>query len=168
LDEINAGMKKCNFCDESISADARRCPYCGSLLEIKINKFEFLADTNTQKPVSTIVNDSTSFVQSCAIYSADTRKDVRQPSMGAVLDGNNKKGLGNYMKVFLTVICTVVPGIGQLAGIIIAIIFMNTEDDTDRRSFGLALLIASLIFFVISCLACFMIILASSMSQVSF
>jgi hypothetical protein len=66
------------------------------------------------------------------------------------------------LKVFLTVLFTVLPGIGQLAGIITAIVFMSSEGDSDRRSFGVALLVASLIMFVLACIGCFVASLASA------
>jgi hypothetical protein len=63
--------------------------------------------------------------------------------------------LSNNMKVFLTVVSTI-PWIGQLIGIISAIVFMNSEYDADRKSFGLALLIASIsLFVIVSCIGCF-------------
>ena len=58
------------------------------------------------------------------------------------------------MKVFITTICNLVPGIGQLVGVIIAIVFMNTEGDTDKRSFGLALLVSSIVVFVLWSISC--------------
>ena len=70
--------------------------------------------------------------------------------------------LSNGLKVFLTVISTVIPGFGQLIGIITAIVFMNSEDSSDRRSFGISLLIASSIMFVFSFLFIFVIILVAS------
>ncbi len=76
--------------------------------------------------------------------------------------GGIREPLSNGMKVFLATLFAVVPGIGQLAGIIAAIVFMNSEGDSDRKSFGVALLVASLIMFVISCIGCFVFILAFS------
>ncbi|HOJ10173.1 MAG TPA: hypothetical protein PK733_06225 [Clostridiales bacterium] len=69
--------------------------------------------------------------------------------------------LSNGMKVFLTVIASIIPGLGQVIGIIIAIVFMNSEEDPDRRSFGVALLVSSVIIFVFACLSCFVAILAA-------
>jgi len=63
--------------------------------------------------------------------------------------------------VFLTVLFTLLPGIGQLAGIITAIVFMNADGDKDRKSFGVALLVACLILFVFACIGCFVISIAS-------
>lgn len=68
---------------------------------------------------------------------------------------NGKKPLSNGLKVFLTMLFTLLPGIGQLAGIITAIVFMSADGDTDRRSFGIAILVASLAMFVLSCVGCF-------------
>ncbi len=68
---------------------------------------------------------------------------------------SEKKPLSNGLKVFLTMLFTLLPGIGQLAGIITAIVFMSSDGDTDRRSFGIAILVASLAMFVLSCVGCF-------------
>lgn len=67
---------------------------------------------------------------------------------------NRKPSISNAMKVFCTSACTIVPGLGQLIGIIIAIVCMNSEGDTDKRSFGLALLVNCIIVFVFMCIAC--------------
>ena len=71
------------------------------------------------------------------------------------MHNNGKAPLGNGMKVFLTLVFALLPGIGQLAGIITAIAFMSSNDDSDRRSFGSALLVANIIMFVLMCLGCF-------------
>ncbi len=74
---------------------------------------------------------------------------------------NDRSSLSNGLKVFLTILFTVIPGIGQIAGIITAIIFMGSTDQ-DRKSFGVAILVASLIMFVLSCLGCFIFSIAAS------
>lgn len=74
---------------------------------------------------------------------------------------NDRPALGNGLKVFLTILFTVIPGIGQIAGIITAIVFMSSTDQ-DRKSFGVAILVASLIMFVLSCLGCFIFSIAAS------
>lgn len=76
-----------------------------------------------------------------------------------------KPPLSNGLKVFLTLLFGVVPGLGQLAGIITAIVFMNSEDDPDRKSFGVAILVASLVMFVLSCLSCFLVFMVIGMTQ---
>lgn len=61
----------------------------------------------------------------------------------------NSKPLSNGIKVLLTVLCSVIPMLGQAAGIVAALALMISHEDEDRRSFGRALLTASLILFVI-------------------
>lgn len=75
--------------------------------------------------------------------------------------GYGRPPLSNGMKVFLTVLFTLLPGIGQLAGIITAIVFMSSEGDGDRKSFGVALLISSVILFMMSCIGCFVFSIAA-------
>lgn len=70
-------------------------------------------------------------------------------------NSSGKQPLSNGLKVFLTMLFTLLPGIGQIAGIITAIVFMSTDGDEDRRSFGVALLVASIVMFIVSCLSCF-------------
>lgn len=70
-----------------------------------------------------------------------------------------KNRLSNGLKVFITVISSVIPGLGQLIGVIISITFINS-DDHDMRSFGTALLVSSMVLFVISCILFFIITLA--------
>ncbi len=82
-----------------------------------------------------------------------------RPQQGPRYD---KPALSNGLKVFLTVLFTLLPGIGQLAGIITAIVFMSSEGDNDRRSFGVALLVACIIMFVLACIGCFILSLASA------
>ena len=65
----------------------------------------------------------------------------------------NRKPLSNGLKVLLTMIATI-PLLGQLVGIIMAIIYMNSEGDADRKSFGKALLIGTLVIFLVACLCC--------------
>lgn len=74
----------------------------------------------------------------------------------------DKPALSNGLKVFLTILFTVIPGIGQLAGIITGIVFMSADGDRDRKSFGVALLVACLILFLLSCIGCFALSLIST------
>lgn len=73
------------------------------------------------------------------------------------------KPLTNAIKVTLTTLCVLVPVIGQFIGLVLSIIYMNSDeglkDCDDRRSFGLSLLIACVIAFVISAFLGFAILL---------
>lgn len=132
----NKAQKKCEFCGEGISADAGRCPYCGSIVEITY-------DNNRG---------------SDEFYRDVDYIPIRKP------DNHGSNPLSNGLKVLLTVVCTIIPGIGQLAGIIIAIALMDSEADSDRKSFGAALLAASLVMFVLACIGCFILVIAISAS----
>lgn len=83
-------------------------------------------------------------------------------------DYGNRKQLSNGIKVLLTAIAVGIPGLGQLIGIIAAIIFMNAEGDSDRKSFGVALLVASLIVFVLACIGCFVLAMIGASAQGNF
>lgn len=52
-----------------------------------------------------------------------------------------------------------IPLIGQIIGIIFSIVFMNYERDSDKRAFGVFLLITSLLFFIISAIIAMLIII---------
>lgn len=87
----------------------------------------------------------------------------RSPYQGGYQNrpAGDRSALSNGLKVFLTILFTMIPGIGQIAGIITAIVFMGSTDQ-DRKSFGVAILVASLIMFVVSCLGCFIFSIAAS------
>ena len=205
----NNVQKKCGFCGESIPANAGRCPYCGSIIEVTFNNSysftplendavnqmnELKSDHTEQAQVeqNSEVNMNTSEPQNAASQQEDAGmigEPISQDGSGqhrpmeSQMQSNRKSynsggyvpdrrtgydpitPLSNGLKVFLTVLFTIIPGIGQLAGIITAIVFMNAEGDSDRKSFGVALLVASLIMFVFACIGCFILVIAASSSN---
>lgn len=60
------------------------------------------------------------------------------------------KTLSNWTKVMLTSLSVMVPGIGQIVGIISGLVFVANDTDADRRSFGAALITVSVIAFIIA------------------
>ena len=70
------------------------------------------------------------------------------------------KDISNRKKVFLTVICSIIPGFGQLFCLILSLNYMNSEDNEDRKNFGQALFVAALVLFVFMCIISFIIALA--------
>jgi len=173
---FNEAARKCDFCAESIPVCARRCPYCGSLLKInrpdsKMGKEENNgADYNCEGLLRREENFGDNSggkgllrTESAACNAAPT---AAMPTAQATPStGGRNKLLSNGIKVCLTVISTIIPGLGQLAGIIIAIVLINDEGDADRRSFGTALLVASLCFFVIWLILWFIAIVAMIVAQ---
>ncbi len=122
-------MKKCPFCEEQIEDMTSKCPFCGSKIEVE----------NTEGDIEISGEDSQ--------LMTDNRMSTSQG------DQEGRNPLSNGFKVFITMVATI-PLIGQLVGIIMAIIYMNSEGDTDRKSFGKALLIGTLVIFLAVCLCC--------------
>lgn len=223
---VNNERKICTFCGEDIAADFKRCPYCGSLLDIKPSfseneenkpdsmknvSYGFEAGNQGDKPdyygAGEKINESVFKEEPLGdhnYYAEPENKMEKEPEFGerapefrentpafqesisgdtepvgskSSLSGSimpdsglkqvgsqynldlnkstvNKPPISNGMKVFLTSICNLVPGLGQIAGVIIAVVLMNTEGDEDRKSFGFALLITSLIVFVLTGISC--------------
>ena len=174
----NINNMECGFCGEDIEAGSRRCPYCGSLQEVKhdvsrsaqrdlftAHHNEGLNDrlSNNSEPDNDDVNTG-----------LDTSLSENMNSNKPVIDNSSKlrpetaahasyeaegrtNSISNSVKVLLTILCTVIPGLGQLAGIIISIIFINSDND-DKRSFGTALMIGCLIVFILSFILFFLLL----------
>ncbi len=70
------------------------------------------------------------------------------------------KQINNWTKVILTAVACILPGIGQIIGVIVGLILLSSDTDSDKRSFGAALLTISLIAFVIMSIFWFTIFLA--------
>lgn len=144
----------CPFCNEEIDSKTRRCQHCGSILkrERYLDREERIAHTFSQDRFETKEDE-------------DFLISPPRPDMvgGPTYTGLEKDRLSNGAKVFLSVMAAVIPGLGQVAGVIFAIIFMNDENDEDKRSFGAALLVASLAVFVTMCL--FMILLVLTLGR---
>ncbi len=72
----------------------------------------------------------------------------------------NITSLSNWTKVMLTALVVLIPGIGQIVGIIFGLVFIANDRDADRRSYGGALITVSIIAFVISAIFWFMFVLS--------
>lgn len=153
--------KTCQYCGEIIPEDAGRCPYCGSLLDAKpIEKTNLNVNPNVNpnpniNPIPNLNEKPNPGgwvpYQSGLQESGNAQVIPHKPQDGfAPID----EPLSNAMKVFMTVIASVIPGFGQIAGVVIAF-FMLSSRDADRRSFGKVLMVASLGVFVFVFLICF-------------
>lgn len=76
---------------------------------------------------------------------------------------NNNKNfdnnfMGNWAKVILAALAVFIPGIGQIIGIIVGLVFISNDINADKRSYGAALVTVSLVVFIIS--ICFWFIFA--------
>ncbi|RCX10522.1 hypothetical protein DFR58_12821 [Anaerobacterium chartisolvens] len=164
----DVSTKKCSFCKETVKMDWNRCPYCGSLLNTEEARMQQHTedDPGLEEPQETVerqpeeIREPQAAQDNAVCFSS---QPFNTPRGG--FNGYIESPLSNGMKVFLTVLTSVVPGIGQITGLIVAIVFMNSDGakhGEDKRSFGLALLIASLVMFILSCITCFILALAFS------
>jgi hypothetical protein len=133
---------KCRYCGETLDRFSRRCSHCGSLQPrykpaAKKNKPVVLRE-DIEGDGFILLGDSTG-----------TRKNRR----------DKVTPIGNGEKVLLSIICAILPGVGQIAGVIASLIFMYSEH-ADSRSFGRALFAASVVMFVLSCIFIYFLVLA--------
>jgi len=136
--------KKCEYCGELIHINTRRCPFCASIVS-EVPK-EIITEQESQTFAEKQANNG-NMEQQSPITAPGWTSSVKTSD-------NLQKQLSNAMKVFITVIACVIPGFGQLLGIIFAVVFMSDELDSDRRSFGKALMIASLVIFAFVAVCC--------------
>ncbi len=181
----NENTKKCGFCGMDVPAEAGRCQYCGSLLEQRADRNIFTDPPDTEvksgEDDETLSSEANGDLDGYKAHD-EPKQDFRpvfeakftsgegsgyRQDYGRPSEERGKGPLSNGLKVFLTILFTVIPGIGQLAGIITAIVFMNADDDADRKSFGVALLVACVVMFVLSCIGCFLLTLVFSINQSS-
>lgn len=150
------GKKNCEFCSEEIHINSRRCPFCAGIQKEIPSENE---DLNAPAP-----DQPDNEVREIRLEKKDeqfenheekNQEEVKKESPIWYTDPNaanyearqTEPMISNGLKVFLSVVSSVIPGVGQIIGIISAIIFMSNEQDSDSKSFGKSLLIASLIMF---------------------
>ena len=72
----------------------------------------------------------------------------------------NNNFTSNWTKVMLSAMAVIIPGIGQIIGLIIGLVFVSNDIDADKRSFGAALLTVSVVSFILTACFWFMFALA--------
>jgi len=165
---LDIEKRNCPYCGEEIEANLTRCPYCGSLLGITSSSTGTPSAFDTPSAtVNLSAADASASNGTSSVYGTQSSADTTSVS-GTSSAIFYSPTLGNGVKVFLTVISSVIPGLGQLIGIITAMIFMSYENDPDRRSFGISLLIASIVLFVLFFMFCFFIaVIIYQINQIS-
>ncbi len=174
MEDLKTNEIVCNFCKEKLEFGYSRCPYCGSILKDNLRQASIYYKSDNDENISENeesneldnenkdddLNSNINFV----LKSYDEYKKYQKEESMLETDSNDKKKevssdmevdarpMSNSIKVFLTAITTCVPGFGQLIGVIIAIVLMSADDNKDRNSFGKALMVNSLIFFILSIL----------------
>lgn len=154
--------KKCEHCGEEIHIRSKKCPFCNQL----VAEVEEVEETND-------IESTNEDVKTEDIKESEENKEVEQPN---IIDGNVNQPMVNFIatdkepkdyvykaevrhsleytnpisnmvKVFISALCTL-PIIGQLIGTFLGV-FFSTYEDTDRRSFGRALIFLSVFMFVL-------------------
>ena len=135
MDNLSSENKQCRYCGEKMPDYYNRCSWCGSLQNSGFETGE--QRENSSEAISSEKADFLVGTDGTAEINRDRKDKIKQ--------------LSNKMKVFIAVLCTIVPCLGQLIGVIMSIAFINTGED-DRKSFGLSLLGASIVIFAVWCL----------------
>ena len=115
----------------------RPCPYCGEEINSDASKCPYCGSDLEAEKQNNIPENT--------YYFDRTEQNVPGTYHQATLS--------DAAKVAFAMI-SIVPLIGQLVGIVLSIIFMNSEGNPDKKSYGKALLIGTLITTSITCLCC--------------
>ncbi|MGE4282719.1 MAG: hypothetical protein AB7G87_03270 [Clostridia bacterium] len=116
----------------------RQCPYCGEQIDKVASKCVFCGSTVTpEKSVAAVEANNTDEENISQTYT---------------------QNVSNEFKVFITMIATI-PFIGHLIGIILGIVYMNSEDNPDKKSFGISLLTGTLIITAFTLLCSIVLII---------
>ncbi|MBE5812275.1 MAG: hypothetical protein E7314_01295 [Clostridiales bacterium] len=156
--------KICENCGAKLHSRTLKCPECNTLLTDAsqiVNDTTNIENTNTETINQTLgenidvkISDTESIIEQNPenISQEDTKKSspenvkdyVYKAEVRHSLEYTNQ--LSNSLKVFLTALSTI-PLFGQFIGTFFGIFFL-TYDDNDRKTFGKALLILSIIIFI--------------------
>lgn len=159
--------KKCEHCGEEIHIRSKKCPFCNqTVAEVIPEEPKEEAEIETEE---NIVNETqeTENVENNIAADEDVNYEKNNMAMPPHInfevgaDGQPKdyvykaevrhslqytSNLSNMSKVFISALCTL-PIIGQLIGGFLGV-FFSTYEDSDRRSFGRALIFLSIFMFV--------------------
>ncbi|NLK21659.1 MAG: hypothetical protein GX308_06170 [Epulopiscium sp.] len=152
-------MNYCRECGKILEGDKEECPFCGTKIDIMTNLESTVGEGSISDEVKQ--NEESPAIEnqfSCVNYEDNNHIDYKNTEKPPV------KPLSNWIKVLLSFLIPLLPGLGSITGIIASIIFMTNEDQ-DRKTFGYALLSFSIIFLVIICACCMMLGLLTSLPE---
>ena len=173
----------CPFCGYEMERKSKRCENCASILDMSEENNDsdnFLVEDEPEKAVSedtpTVNQKEELNIENTHFESESNESNVEKQPLNYqtfnteytsnILLPPARRPLTNADKVLLTTVFVMIPVIGQFIGLIRAIMFMNSgeelKDCEDRRSFGLALLLACVIAFVITCFSGFALLVIAA------
>lgn len=165
-EEIHIRSKKCPFCNQTVAeVPEETIKEEGTLAEEskteetkeevlqeykevenkKEDDFSENFDENIEKTFSTNFNNTQPSINLEVGANGEPKDYVYKAEVRHSLAYT--KPLSNLAKVFISALCTI-PVIGQLIGIFLGV-FFSTYDDTDKRSFGKALIYLSIFMFLL-------------------
>lgn len=185
MENQNDNKVKCPFCGYEMEKGTKRCENCASIIGKESNNPFDVSENIDNHDNLNFENSETSEELNGKVDIKFEDQTIYKVNEGAKAEQNQQKytpyenvykmnnliqpapkALTNGIKVALTALCVLVPIFGQFLGLILSIVFMNSDDELkecdDRRSFGLALLIACVIAFIVSVFWGFVILVAVS------
>lgn len=157
-------FKKCEHCGEEIHIRSQKCPFCNQTVSNVPEEIIRVEDTNANETESKLEENE---IKEETIPQSEDMKNIYNGQTNAVnfVVGNNGEPkdyvykaevrhsleytnpMSNTVKVFVSALCTL-PILGQVIGAFLGV-FFSTYEDTDRRSFGRALILLSIFMFVL-------------------
>lgn len=119
--------------------------------ELDLNQNNEVIDEQLLKDTSDTVSQSYNYTQSQLQW---MNRQVSNLERELLLNNRplNTNFISNWAKVIISVLAAIIPGIGQIIGIVLGLVFVSSDDNVDKRSFGAALITVSMVVFVISAL----------------
>ncbi len=150
--------KKCEHCGEEIHIRSKKCPFCNQVVAEVAP--EEVKEENT---VEEDTNKTDKIENNNEVINEENNNMAAQPHINFEVGANGEPKdyvykaevrhsleyttpLSNMAKVFISALSTL-PIIGQMIGIFIGV-FFSTYEDSDRKSFGRALIFLSIFMFV--------------------
>ena len=159
--------KKCEHCGEEIHMRSKKCPFCNQtvaeIIPEEVKEEEVATEENVvhETPQETEKYQNNPYGNESVNYEKNNMAMPPHINFEVGANGEPKDyvykaevrhsleyttPLSNMAKVFIAALCTL-PIIGQLIGIFMGV-FFSTYEDSDRRSFGRALIFLSIFMFV--------------------
>ena len=117
------------------------------------NNASNVSDLNDEQ----ILNDKAETVSESYNYSQNQllwmNRQVSKLERELLLNNNkaiDNNFISNWTKVILSALAVIIPGIGQIIGIILGLVFVSDDSNADKRSYGAALITVSVVVFIIS------------------
>lgn len=119
--------------------------------ELDLNQKNEVIDEQLFKDASDTVSESYNYTQSQLQW---MNRQVSNLERQLLLNNKplNNNFMSNWAKVIISALAAIIPGIGQIVGIILGLVFISSDNNADKRSYGAALITVSVVVFIVSAL----------------